>query len=230
MRALAALAWTSCMIGCGSSTEEPREWVQDFEVSQSDYTPVPQTLSAPAGSAIDLIVSFRPGTPRTSSLSDRQVRKPNEWRLRAEVLDSGGTQTAVEPIVSLYGELHPFDRRGSEVLNVVGVTDRDAKELLWQSPKPPSATDEKRYLWGHVQIPSEPGDHRLVVRLYPTADPHRDGELNPELGAPVDLYEVPLFVTETQETRTRVSSRLTYHAKQEKAPSRYQATAAGGAR
>ncbi|MBA3312123.1 MAG: hypothetical protein M3552_06770 [Planctomycetota bacterium] len=195
-----SLLFVALVAGCAPEPISREGWVTGLVVTGGDHEPLPQPLAAPAGDAVDLVVGFRPGTPDTTAFPDRKVRDPEQWRLRAEVLDASGNVIASQVIGSMYGELHGFELAGSEQSPKSG-------EVIWTSPKPVKE-DGRTYLWGRRLVPDEPGEYRLVIRLYPTADPRHHREILPEFGPPIDLFETPLVVTDKQEDRIPTNQSL----------------------
>ncbi|MDQ3333331.1 MAG: hypothetical protein M3552_22245, partial [Planctomycetota bacterium] len=198
-----------------------KDWVTDFVVTGGDHRPLPQRLTGKAGDAIDIVVSYRPGTPAATVLADREIHEPEKWRLRAEVLDASGTLQAAEPVASVRGQLHGFEWFAFEFLDPARGFGPGAAEPFWKSPETTKEIRQmladralqgekasKQFLWGHTGLPDEPGKYRFAIRLYPTADPRVSRETNPQMGPPIDLVSYPLVVTPRDGERPRIRSSM----------------------
>lgn len=207
--AIAALAAASLCVDRPSVADEG--WVRDLVVLGADHKPLPAVIEARAGGAVDLVIGFRLGIIDSSFASERDLQRPSKWRYRVEIFDSKGVAQVAQVAGGLYGELHGFDRYGVESRRIGGGV-RGPEEVVWVSPDPVLGDKERRYLWGRIRVPEEPGTYKMAIRLFPTADPYHDQELNPEFGDPVDLHELTLNVGGARGERKRMRYTLYYGA------------------
>jgi hypothetical protein len=196
--------------GCREQLISGDGWYSDLEIVDEEGRPLAAELVTEVGQPVVALVSFKPGTPQPEAFPERTVLPPDEWRVRAEVLDANGVEIAQRPPGGFYGEMHDYRWYGVESVDSQDSTKDDRPILIWVSPEqqPPTASEERRNFWGRTLVPPEPGKYRFVIRLYPAANPRHDRDLNPEFGPPITLFEASLVVTEGESFDSRIRSSL----------------------
>ncbi len=119
-------------------------------------------------------------------IDDRPVRPPAEWLVTATVFTLDGEIAAPTP--------WSYQREFRDVALHIGTERRMSdNSLVWVSPDPPkNMQTDRRYLWGRVEMPKEPGTYRLVVNVYPAIRfPH---DTNPDRGPAEELYSTLIDV------------------------------------
>jgi hypothetical protein len=209
--AAAVIAVIACLIllvvfvrGCDDPIPSAG-WVSDLHVLDGELQPIESQTATRVGEPIDVVVSFVPGTSRPEAFPDRPLLPAENWRVRAEVLDEDGMRITDRPPGGLYDEMLEFDWMAVEYLPKRQGAMGEGGTSVWVSPEPPEEMKPgTRYLWARVPVPSDPGTYALVVRLYPAADPPRQGHLNPEFGPPVTLWESTLEVAPGEPRSSRI--------------------------
>jgi hypothetical protein len=173
--------------------------VDDVQVTGYKWDALPETIELQAGYSLDLTLSFK-WTRDAGVIEQRAVRPPSEWLVTGTVLTEDGDIAAPTPF-SYQREFYDVDSR-------IGTERRMSDNfLVWVSPDPPrNMQPDRRYLWGRVQVPKEPGTYRLVVNVYPTVRFAEDS--NPDYGPAEELYSVIVHVKAASEPPPSVMGRL----------------------
>jgi hypothetical protein len=174
------------MASCTEGDPPIPPWTEDVQVTGYKWDELPKKIEVEAGYSLDLTLSFK-WSREAGMMGDRPVRPPAEWPVAAEVLTKGGDLAVVHAINSPAREFYDAASRiGTQRL----LSDNS---LVWVSPDPPENLHTgRRYLWGHVEMPREPGTYRLVVNVYPTVRFAEDS--NPDYGPAEELYSVDVHV------------------------------------
>jgi hypothetical protein len=177
-------------------------WADDVQVTGYKWDELPKKIEVEAGYSLDLTLSFK-WTREAGMMGDRPVRPPAEWPVAAEVLTEGGDLAVVWPINSHAREFYDAASRiGTQRL-------QSDNSLVWVSPDPPKKMQPgRRYLWGHVEMPKEPGTYRLVVNAYPTVRNARAS--NPDYGPAEELYSVDVHVKPATKPAPAIMSRAEF--------------------
>ncbi len=187
------------MASCTGGDPPTPPSTQDVQVTDYRWTPLPPKIEVEAGHSLDLTLSFK-WTRDAGTIEQRPLRPPAEWPVAAAVLTEGVDLAVQWPINS-------FAREFYDAASRVGTQRRQSDQsLVWVSPDPPENMQPgRRYLWGHVEMPKEPGTYRVVVSAYPTVRFATDS--NPDFGPAEQLYSAEVHVKATTEPPPSVMSR-----------------------
>jgi hypothetical protein len=180
-----------CLVAAGCSSERSIAVIEEFVATDQEGNSLPESITTVPSDGFSLIISYRPATLDATLFADRPLQPAEKWRLRCDLEDSRGNP--VWPERTYFEELYSFGELGMEgVRNGEG----DKKKLLWMSPEEPVKTVADGFSrWGRVRFPSEPGNYTLHLRVYPTADPRKDGKWgNPEFGEGFSIVKIPVKV------------------------------------
>jgi hypothetical protein len=184
--AWAAIAITILMGSCAAGDPPLPPWADDVQVTGYKWDAMPKKIELQAGHRLDLTLSFK-WTRESGMFKERPVRPPAEWLVTGTVFTLDGEIAEPTP--------WSYQREFHDVVSRLGTERRLSDNfLVWVSPDPPKNMQAgRRYLWGRVQMPKEPGTYRLVVNLYPTI--RFPGDSNPDRGPAEELYSVDVHVT-----------------------------------
>jgi hypothetical protein len=143
--------------------DEPEiQVVENLNVFLPDGTPAPERLAGTAEESLTLRLEYAP-CDLDESIYNRDVLAPEDWRIVGAVADDDAK------VANLYidQEFRSYDYMGyCSVGNL-----SDVEKVFWISPHPPAEqVAGTHYRWGRIDLPETPGDYRVTITVYPTAD------------------------------------------------------------